>query len=78
MCFQVPTFCQQPSSFQIPSLDELLRQTKQSHLAEIDDKYFETRMAEFASPDSGLGSATSSTGPSHVEDWPSLAFLLPK
>lgn len=28
-------------------------------------------------PDSGLGSATSS-GPTHIEDWPSLAVLLPK
>jgi hypothetical protein len=75
--FEVPSFCQQqPGPFHIPSLDEILQQTKKSHLAGLDDKIFNEKMSEFACPDSGLGSALS--GPSHIEDWPSLAMLLPK
>jgi hypothetical protein len=74
--FEVPSFCQQqPGPFHIPSLDEILQQTKKSHLASLDDKLFNEKMSEFACPDSGLSSAS---GPSHIEDWPSLAMLLPK
>lgn len=36
-------------------------------------------MLQKGGPDSGLGSsASASSGPSHIEDWPSLAILLPK
>uniref|UniRef100_A0AC34GHA4 Uncharacterized protein n=1 Tax=Panagrolaimus sp. ES5 TaxID=591445 RepID=A0AC34GHA4_9BILA len=72
----VPAFCQQqPGPFHIPSLDEILRQTKKSHLSELDDKIFNEKMSEFSCPDSGLGALS---GPSHIDDWPSLAMLLPK
>uniref|UniRef100_A0A7E4UNU5 RUN domain-containing protein n=1 Tax=Panagrellus redivivus TaxID=6233 RepID=A0A7E4UNU5_PANRE len=77
--FEVPAFCQQQSTArQIPTLDDLLRQTRTSHLADLDDKALDAKMAEFV-PDSGLGSAAScSDGPAHIEDWASLSMLLPK
>jgi hypothetical protein len=74
--FEVPAFCQQqPGPFHIPSLDEILRQTKKSHLSGLDDKIFNEKMSEFSCPDSGLDALS---GPSHIDDWPSLAMLLPK
>lgn len=54
-----------------------MKKAKTGCLAELDDKYdpTELNLLEKKGPDSGLGS---STGPLHIEDWPSLSLLLPK
>lgn len=49
--------------------DEKLLLDTSSELSMLDQNIFQ--------PDSGLGSSSSS-GPSHIEDWPSLAVLLPR
>jgi hypothetical protein len=72
MQHEVPSFCR--SSY---SMDDMMKKAKTGCLAELDDKYdpTELNLLEKKGPDSGLGS---STGPLHIEDWPSLSLLLPK
>lgn len=60
-------------------MNEIVEKLKEGVLEDekLDSSLF--NVLEKRGPDSGLGSsATASTGPSHIEDWPSLALLLPK
>uniref|UniRef100_A0A0N5A7C4 RUN domain-containing protein n=1 Tax=Parastrongyloides trichosuri TaxID=131310 RepID=A0A0N5A7C4_PARTI len=71
---EIPNFCQTSISF-----GEILKKAKAGILSDCEDKleYSDLTMYENnkKTPDSGLGN---STGPTHIEDWPSLAVLLPK
>ncbi|VDK81110.1 unnamed protein product [Litomosoides sigmodontis] len=70
----MPSLCQSSTS-----VSEIVDKLKEGVL---DDEKFDfslLNVLEKRGPDSGLGSsATASSGPSHIEDWPSLALLLPK
>uniref|UniRef100_A0A915CB03 RUN domain-containing protein n=1 Tax=Parascaris univalens TaxID=6257 RepID=A0A915CB03_PARUN len=74
MQHQMPSLCQ--SSI---SLDEIMVKVREGT---VDDEKLDlslVSMLQKGGPDSGLGSsASASSGPSHIEDWPSLAILLPK
>uniref|UniRef100_A0A0K0G3U5 RUN domain-containing protein n=1 Tax=Strongyloides venezuelensis TaxID=75913 RepID=A0A0K0G3U5_STRVS len=70
---EVPNFCQTSISF-----SEILKKAKAGILYDCEDKleYSDLNIyGDKKTPDSGLGT---STGPTHIEDWPSLAVLLPK
>ncbi|CEF64467.1 RUN domain-containing protein [Strongyloides ratti] len=70
---EVPNFCQTSISF-----GEILKKAKAGILYDCEDKleYSDLNIYDNKkTPDSGLGT---STGPTHIEDWPSLAVLLPK
>jgi hypothetical protein len=73
----VPSFCR--SSL---SLDDMFKKAQQKgdamKINDCDEEIFETsdiRLLDRNGPDSGFES--SSSGPTHIEDWPSLAVLLP-
>ncbi|KHN76973.1 hypothetical protein Tcan_06027, partial [Toxocara canis] len=74
MQHQMPSLCQ--SSI---SLDEIMVKVREGA---VDDQKLDLSLLNVlqkGGPDSGLGSsASASSGPSHIEDWPSLAILLPK
>ncbi|VDK46817.1 unnamed protein product [Anisakis simplex] len=74
MQHQMPSLCQ--SSI---SLDEVMLKVREGTLE--DDKLDLSLLSvlQKGGPDSGLGSsASASSGPTHIEDWPSLAILLPR
>uniref|UniRef100_A0A8R1TZS1 RUN domain-containing protein n=1 Tax=Onchocerca volvulus TaxID=6282 RepID=A0A8R1TZS1_ONCVO len=61
------------------SVSEVMDKLKEGILEDEKFDFSLLNVLEKRGPDSGLGSsATASSGPSHIEDWPSLALLLPK
>uniref|UniRef100_A0A1I8EM16 RUN domain-containing protein n=1 Tax=Wuchereria bancrofti TaxID=6293 RepID=A0A1I8EM16_WUCBA len=70
----MPSLCQ--SSL---SMSTIVDKLKEGVLEDENFDFSLVNVLEKRGPDSGLGSsATASSGPSHIEDWPSLALLLPK
>lgn len=71
---QMPSLCQSSVS-----MSEVMDKLKEGVLEDEKLDFSLLSVLEKRGPDSGLGSsATASSGPSHIEDWPSLAILLPK
>lgn len=69
-----PSLCQSSVS-----LSEIIAKVKEGTIEEDKLDLSVLDALEKHGPDSGLGSSASATsGPSHIEDWPSLAILLPK
>ncbi|KAM3721241.1 AP-4 complex accessory subunit [Dirofilaria immitis] len=72
--YSMPTICQSSMS-----VNEIMDKLKEGVLEDEKFDFSLLNVLEKRGPDSGLGSsATASSGPSHIEDWPSLALLLPK
>ncbi|MCP9260048.1 BMA-UNC-14 [Dirofilaria immitis] len=72
--YNMPTICQSSMS-----VNEIMDKLKEGVLEDEKFDFSLLNVLEKRGPDSGLGSsATASSGPSHIEDWPSLALLLPK
>uniref|UniRef100_A0A0R3S160 RUN domain-containing protein n=1 Tax=Elaeophora elaphi TaxID=1147741 RepID=A0A0R3S160_9BILA len=70
----MPSLCQSSMS-----MSEIIDKLKEGVLEDEKFDFSLLNVLEKRGPDSGLGSsATASSGPSHIEDWPSLALLLPK
>ncbi|EJD76375.1 RUN domain-containing protein [Loa loa] len=70
----MPSLCQSSMS-----INEIMDKLKEGVLEDEKFDFSLFNVLEKRGPDSGLGSsATASSGPSHIEDWPSLALLLPK
>ncbi|KAL3997964.1 hypothetical protein ACH3XW_13095 [Acanthocheilonema viteae] len=70
----IPSLCQSSTS-----VSEIMDKLKEGVLEDENFDFSLLNVLEKRGPDSGLGSsATASSGPSHIEDWPSLALLLPK
>lgn len=70
----MPSLCQSSVS-----LSEIMVKVREGAIEEDKLDLSVLNVLEKHGPDSGLGSSASATsGPSHIEDWPSLAILLPK
>lgn len=70
----LPSLCQLSIS-----MNEIVEKLKEGVLEDEKLDSSLLNVLEKRGPDSGLGSsATASSGPLHIEDWPSLALLLPK
>lgn len=91
--FKVPTICQPSISLdglmrKMKVSNDSLTEVAESCIEEsiiIDDNdvlyktYNETEISvEKTDPDSGFGTSNNSSGPLHIDDWSSLAILLPR